>query len=33
MCSLNTELTALNAEAQILERTIAKNLQSLVGGA
>lgn len=30
--SINTELTALNAEAQTLERTIADNLQSLVSG-
>ncbi|MCL2058377.1 MAG: type I restriction-modification system subunit M [Oscillospiraceae bacterium] len=29
---LNVELTALNAEAQKLERTIADNLRSLVGG-
>jgi type I restriction enzyme M protein len=31
MRSLHVELTALNAEAQTLERTIADNLRSLVG--
>ncbi|MDR2578060.1 MAG: type I restriction-modification system subunit M [Chitinispirillales bacterium] len=31
MLKLNNELTALNAEAQTLERTIADNLRSLVG--
>jgi len=32
MRSLNAELTTLNTEVQYLERTIAENLQSLVGG-
>jgi type I restriction enzyme M protein len=32
MLRINGELTALNTEAQALERTIAENLQSLVGG-
>ena len=32
MLKMNEELTALNAEAQLLERTIAENMQSLVGG-
>ncbi|NLI92959.1 MAG: SAM-dependent DNA methyltransferase [Peptococcaceae bacterium] len=31
--SMNAELTALNAAAQLLERTITENLQSLVSGA
>ena len=33
MASLNAELTALNTEAQELERTITENLRSLVGEA
>ena len=31
MRALNAELTVLNAEAQMLEKTIAENLRSLVG--
>jgi type I restriction enzyme M protein len=32
MLSLNAELSTLNTQAQTLEKTIAENLRSLVGG-
>ena len=32
MLSLNAELTKLNAKSRKLEKTIAENLQMLVGG-